>query len=260
MAASAAASTAASAAAAAPAPSRHRAGVRDHFTHHPPPAIEPASGPIVESMMATVSLGVEDVDLRAFGLACRNCEVSGVRTRGALVRLRGAGGRASVLVHRNGRLIISGARTMAACHAAARHVAAVVKRAGLGSPVFGRVSTHNVMGMFHCGFAVALDTLFAAHPRRARFEPELFPGLVYRLAKPSMTVLVFTTGRVVLTGASAPADLKKAHEALVAILAQHKSHAAPLLSGAAAGPAGAADAASAAAASGLLEDGGAAGR
>ena len=40
--------------------------------------------------------------------------------------------------------------------------------------------------------------------RRARprqYEPELFPGLIYRMVQPKIVLLIFVSGKVVLTGA-----------------------------------------------------------
>lgn len=32
------------------------------------------------------------------------------------------------------------------------------------------------------------------------YEPELFPGLIYRMVKPRVVLLIFVSGKVVLTG------------------------------------------------------------
>ena len=32
------------------------------------------------------------------------------------------------------------------------------------------------------------------------YEPELFPGLIYRMLKPKIVLLIFVSGKVVLTG------------------------------------------------------------
>lgn len=34
-----------------------------------------------------------------------------------------------------------------------------------------------------------------------QYEPELFPGLIYRLARPKVVLIIFVSGKVVLTGA-----------------------------------------------------------
>jgi len=35
----------------------------------------------------------------------------------------------------------------------------------------------------------------------AQYEPELFPGLIYRMKEPKVVLLIFVSGKVVLTGA-----------------------------------------------------------
>lgn len=38
------------------------------------------------------------------------------------------------------------------------------------------------------------------HPAR-QYEPEIFPGLVYRMLQPKVVILTFVNGKVVITGA-----------------------------------------------------------
>jgi TATA-box binding protein (TBP) (component of TFIID and TFIIIB) len=33
-----------------------------------------------------------------------------------------------------------------------------------------------------------------------QYEPELFPGLIYRMKQPKIVLLIFVSGKVVLTG------------------------------------------------------------
>ena len=34
-----------------------------------------------------------------------------------------------------------------------------------------------------------------------QYEPELFPGLIYRMVSPNVVVLIFVSGKIVITGA-----------------------------------------------------------
>ena len=42
---------------------------------------------------------------------------------------------------------------------------------------------------------------FLAHCCAAQYEPELFPGLIYRMHSPKIVLLIFVSGKIVLTGA-----------------------------------------------------------
>jgi transcription initiation factor TFIID TATA-box-binding protein len=50
------------------------------------------------------------------------------------------------------------------------------------------------------------------------YEPEQFPGLVYRLGEPNVVVLLFGSGKMVITGGKQPEDVEAATEELVSQL------------------------------------------
>src|SRR2546425_28216 len=55
-------------------------------------------------------------------------------------------------------------------------------------------------------------------PGAVEYEPEQFPGLVYRIDEPKVVLLMFGSGKVVCTGARKPADVEKAVEKITAEL------------------------------------------
>ena len=59
----------------------------------------------------------------------------------------------------------------------------------------------NIVGTTDCGFPIRLEGLVYAHSGYASYEPELFPGLIYRLVNPRVVFLIFVSGKVVITGA-----------------------------------------------------------
>jgi transcription initiation factor TFIID TATA-box-binding protein len=50
-------------------------------------------------------------------------------------------------------------------------------------------------------FPIRLEGLASGHALFSSYEPELFPGLIYRMAKPKVVLLIFVSGKIVLTGA-----------------------------------------------------------
>uniref|UniRef100_UPI00398E53BE TATA box-binding protein-like 2 isoform X2 n=1 Tax=Pristiophorus japonicus TaxID=55135 RepID=UPI00398E53BE len=50
------------------------------------------------------------------------------------------------------------------------------------------------------------------------YEPELFPGLIYRMVKPRIVLLIFVSGKVVLTGAKVRSEIYEAFENIYPIL------------------------------------------
>ena len=52
-------------------------------------------------------------------------------------------------------------------------------------------------------FEIALERLYnSEHQKFCRYEPEKFPGLTYYMSDPKICVLIFRTGKIVLTGAA----------------------------------------------------------
>jgi transcription initiation factor TFIID TATA-box-binding protein len=37
--------------------------------------------------------------------------------------------------------------------------------------------------------------------RLVQYEPEIFPGLIYRMKQPKIVLLIFVSGKIVITGA-----------------------------------------------------------
>jgi transcription initiation factor TFIID TATA-box-binding protein len=50
-------------------------------------------------------------------------------------------------------------------------------------------------------FPIKLEQLVYTHAAFATYEPELFPGLIYRMRQPKVVLLIFVSGKVVITGA-----------------------------------------------------------
>ena len=85
------------------------------------------------------------------------------------------------------------------------------------------------VGTADVGFPIRLEGLVYAHSQFASYEPELFPGLVYRLVNPRVVFLIFVSGKVVITGAKKESDLSSALTKLYPVLVEFKkTHVAPL--------------------------------
>ena len=67
----------------------------------------------------------------------------------------------------------------------------------------------NVVSSVVLGQRLDLDEIAATMPN-VEFDPEQFPGLVYRLKKPKTATLIFNTGKMVCTGAKSAKESKRA--------------------------------------------------
>jgi transcription initiation factor TFIID TATA-box-binding protein len=55
-----------------------------------------------------------------------------------------------------------------------------------------------------------------------QYEPELFPGLIYRMVQPKIVLLIFVSGKIVLTGAKVREEIYEAFENIYPVLTEYK--------------------------------------
>ncbi len=58
----------------------------------------------------------------------------------------------------------------------------------------------NIVGSIDVKFSIRLEYFHTCHSQFCSYEPELFPGLIYRMLKPKVVLLIFVSGKVVITG------------------------------------------------------------
>ena len=83
---------------------------------------------------------------------------------------------------------------------AARKFAKIVQKIGF-EVRFLNFKIQNCVGSTDVKFPIRLEGLASEHESFCSYEPELFPGLVYRMLDPKVVLLIFVSGKVVLTGA-----------------------------------------------------------
>ena len=79
--------------------------------------------------------------------------------------------------------------------------AAIIEKVGYPPVPNFNFKIQNIVGTADVGFPIRLEGLVYAHSAFASYEPELFPGLIYRLAEPKVVCLIFVSGKIVITGA-----------------------------------------------------------
>lgn len=86
----------------------------------------------------------------------------------------------------------------------------------------GEYETKNVVAVADLGERCNLEALaIALDANQVEYEPEQFPGLVYKSPDLESTVLVFSSGKVVLTGGSSTHDVEEALESIEGKLTNH---------------------------------------
>ena len=71
----------------------------------------------------------------------------------------------------------------------------------------------NIVATSDLGAQIDLNAVaISLGPGKVEYEPEQFPGLVYRIDEPKVVLLLFGSGKLVCTGARKPHDVEEAVE------------------------------------------------
>jgi transcription initiation factor TFIID TATA-box-binding protein len=165
------------------------------------------------------NLGVR-LDLKTIALKCRNTEFNPRRFGAVIMRLREP--RATALIFASGKICVTGVKSAHNASLAAKKFAYIIERVGFQSQEHLEFKIQNMVGTTDIGFPIRLEGLVYAHSAYASFEPELFPGLIYRLVSLRVVFLIFVSGKIVITGAKSEQDLKQAFIKLKPVLMQFR--------------------------------------
>mmetsp|Transcript_18478 Transcript_18478/g.38748 ORF Transcript_18478/g.38748 Transcript_18478/m.38748 type:complete len:302 (-) Transcript_18478:135-1040(-) len=158
----------------------------------------------IQNMSSTADLGVR-LDLKQIALRCRNTEFNPRRFAAVIMRLREP--RATALLFSSGRMVVTGTKSSHNSSLATKKFAYILERVGFQPQSYIDFKVQNIVGTVDVGFPIRLEGVVYAHPTFSSYEPELFPGLIYRLVQPRVVLLIFVSGKVVITGAKKEEDL-----------------------------------------------------
>ena len=109
----------------------------------------------------------------------RNAEYNPQKFAACVIRIRDP--RCTALVFESGKMVVTGAGCHEDAKKAATKFASTIKK--LGFPVTMKsedFKVSNVVASCDVQFAIKLEGLAYEHGSSANYEPELFPGLIYR--------------------------------------------------------------------------------
>jgi transcription initiation factor TFIID TATA-box-binding protein len=155
----------------------------------------------VENVVATVTLGLEPgekIDLNTIARKFSDCEYNPERFPGLVMRIDDP--KATILVFSTGKMVITGLREAAEAGAVVAKVIRNMKQAKVAIGSEPEITIQNLVASGDLHVAIDLNEAAIAM-ENAMYEPEVFPGLIYRMADPKAVFLVFSTGRIVCTGA-----------------------------------------------------------
>ncbi|KAL3420785.1 transcription factor TFIID [Phlyctema vagabunda] len=185
-----------------------------------PGATQGVSGivPTLQNIVATVNLDCR-LDLKTIALHARNAEYNPKRFAAVIMRIREP--KTTALIFASGKMVVTGAKSEDDSKLASRKYARIIQKLGFNAK-FTDFKIQNIVGSCDIKFPIRLEGLASRHHNFSSYEPELFPGLIYRMIKPKIVLLIFVSGKIVLTGAKVREEIYQAFEMIYPVLQDFK--------------------------------------
>ncbi|KAF2418494.1 TATA binding protein [Tothia fuscella] len=181
--------------------------------------------PTLQNLVATVNLNCR-LDLKTIALHARNAEYNPVscassHKRFAAVIMRIRDPKTTALIFASGKMVVTGAKSEDDSKLASRKYARIIQKLGFNAQ-FTDFKIQNIVGSCDVKFPIRLEGLASKHHNFSSYEPELFPGLIYRMMKPKIVLLIFVSGKIVLTGAKVREEIYQAFELIYPVLSDFR--------------------------------------
>ncbi|HIG52136.1 TPA: TATA-box-binding protein [Candidatus Pacearchaeota archaeon] len=160
----------------------------------------------VQNIVATASLG-KPVSLTKLSRSNSNTEYNPEQFPGLVLRVKQP--RSAVLVFSSGNLVCTGTKSIQQVKEVIDQVIKQLAKIGVKITDKPKITVQNIVASGSIDVDLNLN-IFALELENTEYEPEQFPGLVYKLDDPTATFLLFSNGKLVCTGTKNRKQLEEA--------------------------------------------------
>ncbi len=118
----------------------------------------------------------------------------------------------SSLVFSSGKLVLTGAKSTQMVHEGVQQMIKILRTVGTKITEEPEIIVQNIVASGNFNKRTINLELAALWLEHSMYEPEQFPGLIYRLAEPKTVLLLFQSGNLVCTGAKTEVQVHLAVE------------------------------------------------
>jgi transcription initiation factor TFIID TATA-box-binding protein len=150
----------------------------------------------IQNIVATASLG-KPVPLTKLARTQPNTEYNPETFPGLVLRVKEP--KSAVLVFSSGNLVCTGTKSTTQVRRVISEVIKQLKKINVVITTVPKITVQNIVASGNIDLKLNLNFL-ALEMENTEYEPEQFPGLVYKLIEPNATFLLFSNGKLVCTG------------------------------------------------------------
>ncbi|MEA2037718.1 MAG: TATA-box-binding protein [Nanoarchaeota archaeon] len=167
-----------------------------------------------------VSTSLEhDIPLEKMAATLSNTEYNPEQFPGLVIRIKEP--KTSALIFSSGKVVCTGARSMDKVHESIKKIIKSLEKINIKITIKPEVKIQNIVASGSVGMDLNLNTL-AMKLENTEYEPEQFPGLVYKLEEAKATFLLFSNGKIVCTGTKSEKEVHIALDKLIVNLKKVK--------------------------------------
>lgn len=162
----------------------------------------------IQNVVASTSLGTE-LDLPAIAISLDGSEYNPEHFPGLIYRLKEP--KVATLLFHSGKVVCTGAKSLDQVKLAIKKVTKQIEKVCIHIKNEPEITVQNIVATSNLGQKINLNAIaISLSLEKVEYEPEQFPGLVYRPDVPKVVLLLFGSGKVVCTGARKPQDVEDA--------------------------------------------------
>lgn len=161
----------------------------------------------------------DKIPLEKMAATLPNTEYNPEQFPGLVLRIKDP--KTSALIFNSGKIVCTGARTIENVDRAMIKIVEALKKINVNVKAKPEYTVQNVVASGDIDMNLNLNTL-AIKLENTEYEPEQFPGLVYKLRGTRATFLLFTNGKIVCTGTKSEKEVHEAVELLIKKLKEIK--------------------------------------
>jgi len=160
----------------------------------------------IENVVATAALK-QDIDLNSIIRVFPGVQYRSEVFPGLVYRLKKP--KTATLIFSSGKMVCTGAKSERQAKKAVMKVVDHLKRSGIVTVGKPDIQIQNIVAS--AGLDGTIDVEKATYSlKRTMYEPEQFPGLIYRMEEPKVVILLFRSGKLVITGAKKQEEVHRA--------------------------------------------------
>jgi transcription initiation factor TFIID TATA-box-binding protein len=161
----------------------------------------------IENIVASGAIA-DSIDLTEISQKIPNCELNTKRFPGAVFRIDDP--KIASLIFSSGKVVLTGIRDKNALDEGLKLIIGAMQGAGVQTYDEPRVAITNIVCSYDIGKYINLNkVVITLNLENIEYEPEQFPGLVYRIKDPKIVALLFSSGKIILTGGKNLDDIKR---------------------------------------------------